>query len=160
MIIERLERDIARRRVGFYCENFRGDWDNKTSRVGDWKKNIIQVLSSYGYHVEKLFDKGGPKLLVDNSIKVKIKVAHLKKYKGKSQRFAFDFQRDDKDCDFYILVTVYNNYFHPAFVVPVGVIEKTHLNLYPHSTKFLEYQSRFDFLHSLKRFRECGYCVS
>lgn len=75
----------------------------ETQKGNDWEFKIMEELLSTGYEVEKMSTKHPYDLLVENFIKIDVKVSSY--YKGKNYQYhTFNLGKTHHNCDIFILV--------------------------------------------------------
>lgn len=77
--------------------------DSETQKGNDWEFKIMEELLSTGYEVEKMSTKHPYDLLVENFIKIDVKVSSY--YKGETYQYhTFNLEKTHHNCDIFILV--------------------------------------------------------
>ena len=102
------------------------------------------IIESMGHSVIKMTTRFPYDLLVENGVKVDVKVSHL--YKGKQGDFyTFNLEKPFATCDIYVLFCVGTT--EQIYVVPSAkVIANTQISIGQYKSKYDIYKDRWDLL--------------
>ena len=112
-----------------------------------------EKLKSIGYEVVQMPQNFPYDLLINDAIKLDVKVSRL--YRGKHGNFySFNLEKPYTTCDILLLITLEdNNAIKDYYIVPSAFVPKnSQISMGQHKSKYDKYKDRWDYLERYDKF--------
>lgn len=126
--------------------------DSETKLGQEWEMYVKSELENLGYEVEKMTTKHPYDLLVNNNIKVDVKVSRY--YKGKGFKYhTFNMEKKYHNCDVFICIGLdEGDYVVKTLVIPSKyLMNKKQLSVGIES-KYDKFNDRWDYIEKYSNF--------
>ncbi|WP_124115392.1 hypothetical protein [Paenibacillus xylanexedens] len=149
--------------AGAICKNkgFR-EWANylnleikdSCSKTGiDYEFHALNMLESLGYKVEKMALRHPFDLLINNCVKIDVKVANPKTYEYKSLVHTFATNKPNPTCDIYLLFALdVNGEIDNTYIVPSVYARVSTIEINANGKKYHEFAGRWDLIEKYVNF--------
>ncbi|MBN1058494.1 hypothetical protein FDB42_12065 [Clostridium botulinum] len=121
-----------------------------TTRTGlDGELLIKEILEYKGYSVEKMSVKHPYDLLVNENIKIDVKVSH--KYKGKfGEYYTFNLEKANPTCDIYVFICAEEDK-KKFLIIPSKFLHQTQISV-GYNSKYDIYKDSWDYIEQYNEF--------
>lgn len=128
--------------------------DSETQLGNDYESNIVDLLRKKGYQINKMTTNHPFDLLINNSVKVDVKVAKPHMLRGESRVHAFATNKRFGSCDLYIAVALSEQEeIEKILIIPSHRLQIVTLCIGKNS-KYDVYKNRFDLIDKYSQFFE------
>lgn len=134
-------------------------WANKVNlkmkssdtKLGDeWEYKIKNVLEEMGYKVDKMSTRHPYDLLINDNIKIDIKVSNLTKY----NYFTFNLSKPYHNCDIFICVCVDENEILKTLIIPSKILMGIKQLSVGINSEYDYYNNKYDYIKQYNDFYE------
>lgn len=145
---------IIGRRGGYkyWAEKLNLDIKDSETKLGkEYETKIAELLKNKGYEVERMSMKHPYDLLVNQNIKVDVKISNL--YRGPKGNFhTFNLEKYNHNCDLFICVCVTDEEIVKTLVIPSKFLMKVSQLSVGGTSIYDKYIDRFDFIKEYDAF--------
>ncbi len=125
--------------------------NSETSTGKEYEQKIMNLLLGKGYEVERMTTKHPYDLLVNQNIKVDVKVSNL--YKGPKGEFhTFNLEKHNHNCDLFICACVTDGEIVKTLVVPSKFLMKVSQLSVGNTSIYDVFKDRYDFIEKYEIF--------
>ncbi len=118
--------------------------DTNTGKTYEYK--IKELLEKMNYKVDKMAQNYPYDLLINDSVKIDVKVSRLYRHKDGFGFYSYNLEKKHPRCDIYILVTVNENK-QEIYVVPsVFVANNTQISIGEYESKYSQYKDKYIYI--------------
>ena len=126
--------------------------DSETNLGQKFEKEVMELVGGLGHAVIRMSTKHPYDLLVENSVKVDVKVANPYLLRGESRVHTIRLAEVNPTCDIYICVLLDEERIaERVLVIPSHHVRKTMLNI-GRKSKYNVYDGRFDYIEEYAEF--------
>lgn len=119
--------------------------DSETNTGKEYEHKIMNLLLSKGYEVERMSTKHPYDLLVNQNIKVDVKVSNL--YRGSKGEFhTFNLEKHNHNCDLFICVCVTDGTIAKTLVIPSKFLMRVNQLSLGNISIYDVFKDRFDYI--------------
>lgn len=127
--------------------------DSETTVGKQYEYKIKKLLEQKGYSVKKMAQNYPFDLLINNNIKVDVKVGHPYNSDNNSRYHTFNLYKQYASCDLYIIICLdENDFIEKTLIIPSNILKVTQLSIGKYSAydKFVDcfdYIDKYDYFY-------------
>lgn len=128
--------------------------DSETAFGKSYEAIAMEQLICKGFEVDKMPQNFPYDLLINNSVKIDVKVSKL--YKGTSGNFySFNLEKPFTTCDIYILYLENTNMIKDILIIPSKFVARnTQISIGENSSKYYRFSQKWDYINNYADFNE------
>lgn len=126
--------------------------DSETNTGKQYEYKIKEILEQKSYKVEKMSQNFPYDLLVNDNVKIDVKVSRLYNAQQGYGFYSYNIERGFPKCDVYMLVAISETQ-ETIFIIPSKEVSKnTQISIGKNDSKYNKYKDRYDYIDKYIKF--------